>query len=408
MTTNEQDLPLRRLLFFPILWLCTLALPGLAQELFAPVVQVNDKVVTQYELDQRARFLTLLRAPGDPYEEALSVLIDERLQVEAATRMGLVLTDEQMQAGQEEFAARANLSSEQFLEALVAEGVDVQTFRDFVTAGLLWREVVRSRFAPQVQVTDVDIDRALSADAPRPEGIRILYSEIILPAQNEASLAQAQRRAAEIQNYTTPEAFSQAARAFSVAPTRSRGGRVDWVEVANLPPALAQVLLALAPGQVSAPLPIPNALALFQVRDIQDGVAPPLADMTVDYALYHLPPPPAGLAEAARLDRETDICNDLYDEARGLPPERLERVTATMAEIPADVALELARLDAGETSTMNRGGGLVMVMLCSRTVPLPEEVTRDDVKARLQNQRLQTFADGYLAELRANAILRYP
>jgi peptidyl-prolyl cis-trans isomerase SurA len=408
MTTNEQDARLRRLVLLPLLWLWSLAMPALAQDLFAPVVQVNDKVVTQYEVDQRARFMTLLRAPGDPYEEAVEVLIDERLQLEEAARMDLVLTEEQLLAGQEEFAARANLSREEFIGALAGGGVEAQTFRDFVAAGLLWREVVRSRFAPQVRVSDVDIDRALSADAPRPDGIRVLYSEIILPANTEAAVAEAQRRAAEIATYTTPEAFSQAARAFSVAPSRSRGGRVDWVEVANLPPVLAQALLALAPGQVSQPLPIPNAIALFQLRGIEDGEAPLPGNVSVDYALYRLPAAPAGPAEAARLDRDTDTCNDLYSEARGLPPERLERITATMAEIPGDVALELARLDAGETALMNRGGALVMVMLCSRTVPLPEDVTRDDVRARLQNQRLQTFAEGYLAELRANAILRYP
>ncbi|MDP4991335.1 MAG: hypothetical protein NWQ37_09035, partial [Marivita lacus] len=41
-----------------------------AQNLFAPVLRINDSVVTAYELEQRARMLSVLRAPGNPSELA--------------------------------------------------------------------------------------------------------------------------------------------------------------------------------------------------------------------------------------------------------------------------------------------------------------------------------------------------
>ena len=384
---------------------------AMAQGLFDPVVQINDKVVTRYEVDQRAQFLSLLRAPGNPTEEALERLIEERLQVDAATRAGLGVTPEQVVAGQEEFAARANLSREEFIQALDAAGVAEPTFRDFVTAGLLWREVVRTRFGPRTQVSEAEIDRALAVTAPRPGGIRLLFSEIILPADTPAAKATSERRAAEIAQYTSFEQFAQAARTFSVSPSRARGGRLDWVEAANIQPGLAQVLLGLAPGQVTNPLPIPNAIALFQLREVEDGLAPPPEPLTVDYAVYYLPGGrnAATLADASRISAEADTCNDLFDIARGQPPERLERVSAEMAEIPADIALELAKLDDGEISTgLSRGGNLALVMLCSRRIPLPEAVTRVDVRRRLVDQRLNAYADAYLAELRADAIIRTP
>ncbi|KKL80243.1 hypothetical protein LCGC14_2006710 [marine sediment metagenome] len=51
-----------------------------AQNLFAPVARVNDRVITAYEREQRARLVTLFRTPGDPRELALKALIDERLE----------------------------------------------------------------------------------------------------------------------------------------------------------------------------------------------------------------------------------------------------------------------------------------------------------------------------------------
>ncbi len=86
-------------------------LPAAAQNLFAPVVTVNDRVVSRYELSQRMAFLRLLRAPGDVRELALSQLIDERLQLDTARRYGVELSDAELETGMAEFAARHCLNT---------------------------------------------------------------------------------------------------------------------------------------------------------------------------------------------------------------------------------------------------------------------------------------------------------
>jgi len=94
-----------------------LGTPITAQNQFSPAVKVNDQVITNYEVDQRARFLTLLRAPGDPAEEALKALINDRLQSQAASAAGITATQEEVEVGMEEFAARAELTAEDFIKA---------------------------------------------------------------------------------------------------------------------------------------------------------------------------------------------------------------------------------------------------------------------------------------------------
>ncbi len=75
--------------------------------------------------------------------------------------------------------------------------------------------------------------------------------------------------------------------------------------------------------------------------------------------------------------------------------------------MPTEVAFELAKLDEDEVSTdLTRQNGevLVMLMLCGRSTELPEG-SRDDVRQSLFFQRLESYADGYLEELRADAII---
>ena len=381
-------------------------LPAAAQSLFTPVARVNDSVVTAYELEQRTRFLTLLNAPGDVRADALDRLIEERLQLQAADRQDVTVTEEELLAGMEEFAGRANLGVEEFVRALEEAGVAEETFRDFVLAGLAWRGVVRERFGPVAEPDALDLERAASEVAPQ-AGVRVLLSEIVLPTTTPAATAQARERAAELSRISSIDAFSAAARRYSAAPSAERGGRVDWIPLANLPPAVASEVLTLRPGEVTPPVPVGNAVAVFQLRAIEEGAAA-AGNVSVDYAEYLIPGgrSPDALARAARIEARVDTCDDLYGLAKGQPESRLQRTDATLAEVPRDVAAELARLDPGEVSTaIARGDALVFLMLCSRGLAEGPSLADAAVANRLRGERLTGFAASYLAELKADAII---
>jgi peptidyl-prolyl cis-trans isomerase SurA len=379
--------------------------PGMAQDLFAPRIYVNNRVITEYEVAQRALFLQVLRAPGNPEDEALKALIEDRLRQTEAKRLGLTVTDQEVLQGMEEFAARANLNAEGLIAELAKVDISAETFRDFVAAGLLWRKAVRARFIGKVPVNENDIDRALEASA-RPRALRVLVSELVIPAPEggeQEALALAGRLSESISG---EGAFASAARQYSAAPTAGAGGRLDWVPLANLPAAIGAAVLALGPGEVSDPVVVPGAVVLFQLRDVaEDQGAEPIS-VTVEWAELLVPD---DAAEIARLRASVDRCMDLYGQAKGLPEDRLTVTKQAAAEVPGDVGLELARLDPGESSTsLTRAGFRRFLMLCGREQTQEEPISRDAVRERVINQKLEGMAEGYLEELRAAAIIREP
>ncbi len=384
----------------------TAALPVAAQNLFAPVATVDGSVITEFEVQQRVRFLQVLNAAGATRQSAIDALIDDRLRLAATTSAGLALTPDGLADGLAEFANRASLSTEEFVQALEGSGVAVETFRDFVRVNLSWRELVRARYGNRVQVTEADIERALSTTG-NTGGIRVLISEIIIPAPpNEQASAMA--RAEQAASSTSEAEFSNYARQYSATASRENGGRLNWVDLNTLPESLRGVLLGLTPGEVTDPLPIPNAVALFQLRDIEEtGTASP-EYAAVEYAAYYM----AGgrsadtLARAAQLKSQVDVCDDLYGVAQGQPETVLERTSVAPAQLPQDIGFELAKLDPGEVSTtLTRANGetLMFLMLCGRTSAMNEEVDREEVAMQLRQQILTGYSDLLLEDLRANA-----
>ncbi len=386
---------------------------GAAQGQIGIIARVNDAAITQFEFDQRLSLLEFLRTPGDLEKETKQRLIDERLQLDAATRAGFSPSDEDISGGVTEFAARSDQTGEQFVASIGEVGVAPETFYAFIKSGLAWRNLIRSRFGGRINVTEADIDAAVSL-AETQGSARVLISEIFLPTNTPENEARAKILAGQISELKTISAFADAARRFSAGPSRERGGRVDnWLEISVLPPQIKSLLLTMKAGEITSPVKIPNALALIQLRAIEATAAPARKDLTIDYAAYYINGTAnrAATARAANVLAAVDTCDDLYGIAQKEPPDALDRKVLKVTEIPPDVALELARLDPGEVSTaLTRADGqtLVFLMLCSRMGGDEAQISRDDIRRNIRRQRLSALADAYLDELRADAIIIFP
>lgn len=378
---------------------------------FAPRLIVNNEAITNYELEQRIRFIRLLGNPPDAETLALEGLIEDRLRDGEAKRLGLTVSEEELADGMADFAGRANLPVDEFIAAIGQAGVAPETFRDFVKSGLVWRKAVRARFGPRAQVTEAEIDRAVanasgSGGAP---GAQVLLSEIVLRADTLEYRAEAMDIAERLARTVRSEgAFAAAARQYSAADSAAQGGRMSWMPLSRLPAPIATQILTLGPGEVTDPVELPNAVVLFQLRAIREAGAAAPKTVSVEYARFFIPG--GSMADALKVRGQVDTCDDLYGVAKGLPEDRLQREVKPVDEVPAPIAREIEKLDEGEISYgLSTPQMAVVLMLCGRTPDLGDaEIDREAIRRQLLNQRLGGYATSYLAELRADAIIREP
>ncbi|WP_375256116.1 peptidylprolyl isomerase [Yoonia sp.] len=382
---------------------------AIAQGQLATAINVNDRVITQFELSQRERFLAAINTAGNIAEIARTGLIDDRLKLQEMERFNRSLSQAEVQQELQQFAARGGLSLDEFVQMLASNGVELRSFIEYVSIGVMWRDFIRARYNREITVTEADVDRALARQGNAPTQLEVLLSEIIIPAPPERA-ARVREVAGQIAALRSYEEFENAARQVSALPTRENGGRLDWVPITNYPPQIQTLLLELSTGEVTEPIEIPNAVALFQKRGLREGRRATTTPASIEYATYLIAGGTSQAAQrrAADVAIAADTCDDLYGIARDEAPEMLTRETLAPADIPADVALELARLDPGEAATLLVNGGtqLAFVMLCARNQTDVGPQDRDAVRNQIRSQRLAALADALLADLQASADIR--
>ncbi|MBR9841851.1 MAG: peptidylprolyl isomerase [Rhodobacteraceae bacterium] len=382
-----------------------------AQSAFSPAVFVGEKVVTYFEIEQRTLLLSLMNFPGDARKEARKQLVDERLQLIAADLMGIAPSEEGMENGIASFAKRFNMEPEQLLETVKSAGLAEESLRAFLYARIAWQGVVQTRFGGSVQVTEEEVNRAIASNTGA-GGVNVLLSEIIIPVTPQTA-EEVRALALQLSQINSQTAFEEAAKTYSQSATKDDGGRLDWLSITKLPAQLRPILMGLGPGEVSDPIPLPNATAVFMMRGKRETNVPAPRYSAIDYAAYMIPGgySETALQTAAEMKGRVDTCDDLYGEAFGKPEGILDRQAVTPGKLPRDYALELAKLDEGEVSTSltrktsDGGQALVFLMLCGRSAEPGEEISREDVAMALRNQRLISFADGYLEQLRAETTI---
>ena len=376
--------------------------PAMSQSLFDSVISVDRAAITKYELDQRIRFFKLLKPSNNVEDEARNSLIEDRLKIAAARRADIQLTPEALMAAMSDFAKNSNNNLNQLLDDLAQDGVDEQTFRDYVEAGITWRQLVRGRFASRANPTEAEIDRAL-ASAGAQGGIQVLLTEIVLPAPPD-QMAAARKIANRLTRIESTNIFSEQAQLLSVAKSRANGGKLEWTNLNDLPAGLRPIISGLRPGQITKPLEITNAIVLFQLLDIAETAFQLPKISAIEYAQLAGPE-----SAVVSVSTRADTCDDLYGLVKTDAALTLTIQSHPQDQITQAIAMRLNGLDKNEQSIRptTEPNQADMIMLCARIYSIVEDVSRSQVAGNLRSAHLTSLADGYLAELRSNSDITY-
>lgn len=142
--------------------------PAAAQFIAA---MVNGEPVTNYDIEQRTKLISIATHKNPPRKEVLEELIDEKLKIQLIRRYSIEGIDKDVDNALANMARRGRSTPKQFEEQLSKSGINIDTLKSRVRAEIAWSQVIRGRYQASFQFNDKDIAAKLEArktDEPAP------------------------------------------------------------------------------------------------------------------------------------------------------------------------------------------------------------------------------------------------
>src|SRR4030095_1879932 len=238
-------------------------LPALASAQGLRVLaRVNDDAITDFDLQQRVLFAIRTTGLQDSPDlrqrmaaQILRQMIDERLQIQDAKRLGLKATDGELQQRFSDIERAAGMSRGQFRQYIQSTGVAFDIAVQQIEAQNAWNKILRRRVRPQVDVSEAEVDDALSRARTNVGKTESRVAEIFVPVAR-ADLADEAKRSADrlAEQLKRGAPFGAVAQQFSQGATAPAGGELGWVLPGSLDPTLDAAVERLQVRQYSEPV----------------------------------------------------------------------------------------------------------------------------------------------------------
>ncbi len=218
------------------------------------VAVVNKDIILQSEVQQVAR---RLQVSGNAEtntkllnQQALDSLISEKLQLQAAKRVGINPDDASLDKAVNSVAARNKLSLEQFKQALKNQGIDFQGFRKTIASQLIINSLKQRRSSQNSEVTAQEVNDLITSEARQITAKRSYHvQDILIPAPDSVDIARfnrARQNAVQLRN-----AALNSSDFMKTSIANSKATDLGWRPSESFSFAYLAELTKLEPGQIS-------------------------------------------------------------------------------------------------------------------------------------------------------------
>ena len=391
------------------------------------VTVVNGDVITSGDIENRARLFALSTGMTTTPEvmERLktqigSQLVEERLRLQEAQRRKIVIPDTQIANAIHDIEQRNNMPPGSLKQKLGAIGVSSRTLIDQIRSQLSWTQVLREQMADKLNITDTDIDDQMKLHEQQIGKPEYRVGEIFIPVDDPVNTADAQRFAEiVIGELRGGAAFPAVAAQFSQTQNALEGGELGWIQPGQLDPQVARIVTEMPVGAVSNPVKVPggfDVVTLQAKREIGRDMGTFLTLRQV-FLPFTSPLDPQNPTEQQR---------GVLEKARGIAatvktcPQMEEVVKANPSPRPSDpgeVRLEtinppqfrdmLTKLAPNAASQpLVASDGIAVIIVCSREQKNTATLTKEDIRKRLINERVDLASRQLLRDLRRKATIQ--
>ena len=250
------------------------------------VAVVNDDIITLSELKAVSLpYLARMKSKfsvtytdeeiKETERQILNQMVDEKLVNQEAARLKIEITEKEVAMASQEVRDRAQLTKEQFEQALAEDGMTMESYQKQLRDEMKKMRLIDQEIKAKVYVTKKEIDEYYKAHKDEynaPPEVRLQQILLLTPAEaSPQDVEQIRERAEQIRGAIEQgEDFNAMVKNYSQDATAATGGDMGVFRQGELFSALDEAAFTLMVGEVSPVIQTPKGFHIIRVLDKKD------------------------------------------------------------------------------------------------------------------------------------------
>ena len=243
---------------------------------------VNEGVVLKSELNRQTELIALraqeggMTLPPDDVlqEQVLERLIVEEIQLQRAQRIGIQISDQQLNAAIGEIARNAGIQLDDMPAVLAEEGIEYGEYRRDMRRQMIMEQLRRIDVVQRISVSPREIQQCvddLEDNVVVNSDFNLSHILISVPeAANAEEFAEAEAEANLVYSQLVEGTeFSELAIRYSDSQTGLEGGNLGWRKGDQLPTLFSSVVGDMQAGDFSQPIRAISGFHLVKVNELR-------------------------------------------------------------------------------------------------------------------------------------------
>ncbi len=206
--------------------------------------------------------------------QVMDKLINDSLVLQMGERMGVQVSDAQLDDTITNMAKENNLTLTQFRDAIVADGMDYEKYRETVRTELITGEVRRASVRRRVSITPQEIDNLLAEmKAQTNQDVEYNLGHILIefpPEPTQADMNAAKERAEKvIELLNSGSDFGKIAIASSGDANALNGGEMGWRGINEMPTLFSEIVDGKDKGDIFGPIRTGLGFSIVKILDVR-------------------------------------------------------------------------------------------------------------------------------------------
>lgn len=393
---------------------------------------VNNGVVLESDVDGLMQSVKLnagqagQQLPDDATlrHQILERLIMDQIILQMGQKMGVKITDEQLDQAIANIAKQNNMTMDQMRSRLAYDGLNYSTYRNQIRKEMIISEVRNNEVRRRITVLPQEVDalaKQIGTQNDASTELNLSHILIALP-ENPTSeqVNDAQRQAESIVEEARNGAdFGKLAITYSADQQALKGGQMGWGRIQELPGIFAQALSTAKKGDIVGPIRSGVGFHILKVNDLR-GQSQSISVTEVHARHILLKPSPIMNDQQARLKLE-EIAADIksgkttfaaaakeYSQDPGSANQGGDLGWATPDIFDPAFRDALTKLHKGQINAPVHSsfGWHLIELLDTRKVDKTDAAQKDRAYRMLMNRKFSEEAATWMQEQRASAYVK--